>query len=93
MNIEAMKIVRENLKTGSILSFAEVMIIQQAIDAAMLQGADGNSPVIPDGWVDVLQRWLVFGRGMQNAGSQLPRGLIAETEAVLAAAPQQEVKQ
>ncbi|EPQ8921268.1 hypothetical protein ACUW1X_003000 [Enterobacter hormaechei] len=48
MNIEAMKIVRENLKTGSILSFAEVMIIQQAIDAAMLQGADGNSPVIPD---------------------------------------------
>lgn len=42
MNIEAMKIVRENLKTGSILSFAEVMIIQQAIDAAMLQGADGT---------------------------------------------------
>lgn len=40
MNIEAMKIVRENLKTGSILSFAEVMIIQQAIDAAMLQGAE-----------------------------------------------------
>lgn len=50
MNIEAMKIVRENLKTGSILSFAEVMIIQQAIDAAMLQGADGNSPVIPDAY-------------------------------------------
>ncbi|HHA1824957.1 TPA: hypothetical protein ACOEL9_000535 [Enterobacter hormaechei subsp. xiangfangensis] len=44
MNIEAMKIVRENLKTGSILSFAEVMIIQQAIDSAMLQGAD-QAPV------------------------------------------------
>ncbi|HIC8878044.1 TPA: hypothetical protein ACW7Z1_004613 [Enterobacter hormaechei subsp. xiangfangensis] len=44
MNIEAMKIVRENLKTGSILSFAEVMIIQQAIDAAMIQGAD-QAPV------------------------------------------------
>lgn len=44
MNIEAMKIVRENLKTGSILSFAEVMIIQQAIDAAMLHGAD-QAPV------------------------------------------------
>ncbi|HCD2651740.1 TPA: DUF551 domain-containing protein [Enterobacter hormaechei] len=39
-----MKIVRENLKTGSILSFAEVMIIQQAIDAAMIQGAD-QAPV------------------------------------------------
>lgn len=56
MNIEAMKIVRENLKTGSILSFAEVMIIQQAIDAAMLQGADGNSQVIPDGWVACSER-------------------------------------
>ncbi|MGM8450833.1 hypothetical protein ACS6GG_22390 [Enterobacter bugandensis] len=51
-----------------------------------------NSPVIPDGWADMLQRWLVFGRGMQNAGSQLPLNLIAETEAMLAAAPQQEAK-
>lgn len=38
MNIEAMKIVRDNLKMGHVLSFAEMMIIQQAIDAAMLQG-------------------------------------------------------
>lgn len=60
--------------------------------AAILQGAYGNTLVIPDGWADMLQRWLVFGRGMQNAGSQLPRNLIAETESVLAAAPQQEVK-
>lgn len=35
MNIEAMKIVRDNLKMGHVLSFAEMMIIQQAIDAAM----------------------------------------------------------
>ncbi|HGL8759753.1 TPA: hypothetical protein ACJCGP_000392 [Klebsiella pneumoniae] len=48
----------------------------------------GNSPVIPDGSADMLRRWLAFGRGMQNAGSQLPHNLIAETESMLAAAPQ-----
>lgn len=48
----------------------------------------GNSPVIPDGSVSMLRRWLAFGRGMQNAGSQLPHNLIAETENMLAAAPQ-----
>ncbi|PQH29105.1 hypothetical protein CWD63_00200 [Raoultella ornithinolytica] len=48
----------------------------------------GNSPVIPDGSASMLRRWLAFGRGMQNAGSQLPRNLIAETEEMLAAAPQ-----
>lgn len=52
--------------------------------AAMLQA--GNSPVIPDGSASMLRRWLVFGRGMQNAGSQLPHNLIAETEEMLAAA-------
>ncbi|HCD7251493.1 TPA: eaa protein [Citrobacter farmeri] len=40
MNIEIMKLVRDNIKMGSVLSFAEVMIIQQAIDAAILQGAE-----------------------------------------------------
>lgn len=54
--------------------------------AAMLQA--GNSPVIPEGSASMLRRWLAFGRGMQNAGSQLPHNLIAETEAMLAAAPQ-----
>ena len=48
----------------------------------------GNSPVIPDGSASMLRRWLAFGRGMQNAGSQLPRNLIAETEAMFADAPQ-----
>ena len=46
----------------------------------------GNSPVIPDGSAYMLRRWLAFGRGMQNAGSQLPHNLIAETESMLAAA-------
>ncbi|MBN6599103.1 hypothetical protein [Citrobacter sedlakii] len=59
---------------------------------AMLHGADGNSPVIPDGYADMLRRWLAFGRGMQSAGSQLPRNLIAETEAMIAPAPQQEAE-
>ncbi|HDZ9012718.1 TPA: DUF551 domain-containing protein [Klebsiella quasipneumoniae subsp. similipneumoniae] len=36
----------------------------------------------------MLRRWLAFGRAMQNAGCQLPHNLIAETEAMLAAAPQ-----
>lgn len=48
----------------------------------------GNSPVIPDGSMAMLRRWLAFGRAMQKAGSQLPHNLIAETEALLAAAPQ-----
>lgn len=48
----------------------------------------GNSLVIPDVSASMLRRWLAFGRGMQNAGCQLPHNLIAETEAMLAAAPQ-----
>ncbi|MEM0651680.1 hypothetical protein AAFL31_07630 [Klebsiella huaxiensis] len=58
--------------------------IWNACRAAMLQA--GNSPVIPDGSASMLRRWLAFGRGMQNAGSQLPHNLIAETESMLAAA-------
>lgn len=49
-----------------------------------------NYPVIPDSSADMLRRWLTFGRGMQNAGCQLPHNLIAETESMLAATPQQQ---
>ncbi|HDU3742908.1 TPA: hypothetical protein QIZ47_002051 [Klebsiella pneumoniae subsp. pneumoniae] len=63
--------------------------IARVIRAAMLQA--GNSPVIPDGSASMLRRWLAFGRGMQNAGSQLPHNLIAETESMLAAAPQEAI--
>lgn len=52
----------------------------------------GNSPVTPDCSDNILRRWLAFGRAMQSSGSQLPRHLIAETESMLAAAPQKEVK-
>ncbi|EPE0308992.1 DUF550 domain-containing protein [Escherichia coli] len=50
----------------------------------------GNSPVTPDGYADMLQRWLVFGIGMLKAGSQLPRNLIAETKAMVAALQQED---
>ncbi|WP_320725762.1 DUF551 domain-containing protein [Enterobacter ludwigii] len=62
MNIEVLKIVRDNIEMGSVLSFAEVMIIQQAIDAVMLQAEPVsqayklNSPAIPDGWVSCSER-------------------------------------
>ncbi|HCD5206377.1 TPA: hypothetical protein NBT52_005030 [Klebsiella pneumoniae] len=49
----------------------------------------GNSPAIPDSYASMLRRWLAFGRSMQNAGSQLPHNLIAETESMLADAPQE----
>ncbi|EPR7439053.1 hypothetical protein ACU8JW_000452 [Escherichia coli] len=51
---------------------------------------NGNSPVTPDGYADMLQRWLVFGIGMLKAGSQLPRNLIAETKAMVAALQQED---
>ncbi|EOU8939910.1 DUF4752 family protein [Escherichia coli] len=34
--------------------------------------------------------WLVFGIGMLKAGSQLPRNLIAETKAMVAALQQED---
>lgn len=72
-----------------------VELLQKAAPAMLADnsGPDGplagrlKSPVIPDGSAYMLRRWLAFGRGMQNAGSQLPHNLIAETESMLAAAP------
>ncbi|HBS0476785.1 TPA: DUF551 domain-containing protein [Klebsiella pneumoniae] len=52
-----------------------------------VQVLHANPPVIPDGSASMLRRWLAFGRGMQNAGCQLPHNLIAESEAMLATAP------
>ena len=72
-------------KTGPYVKH-QMKFIWNACRAAMLQA--GNSPVIQDGSADMLGRWLSFGRGMQSAGSQLPHNLIAETESMLAAAPQ-----
>lgn len=44
-------LIRNQLKMGHRLSFAEAMLLQRAIDAFVCQA--GNSPVIPDGYVMV----------------------------------------
>lgn len=48
MNIDALKAVRENFKMGYVLSFAEAMLIQQAIDAALQSGNSGQPVTVPD---------------------------------------------
>lgn len=48
---DVLMIVRGQLKMGYTLSFAEAMLLQQAIDIAVNQA--GNSPVIQDGWIMV----------------------------------------
>lgn len=48
----------------------------------------GKLPAMPDG--EMLRRWVAFGRAMEKSGSTLPRHLIAETEAMIAAAPKPE---
>ncbi|HBC0586073.1 TPA: hypothetical protein I3599_001348 [Enterobacter cloacae] len=58
---------------------------------AMLQGADGNSPVIPDGWVMVPKE--PTPEMINSAMRDNETGEVAEIyELMLAAAPQQEVK-
>lgn len=100
MNIEVMKIVRDNIKMGSVLSFVEVMIIQQAIDTALLQA--GNSPVIPD-WQSEAEKladlhgisFVVFRNGESPQCADPSKVVISFTDEGLghgAAAPQQEVK-
>lgn len=71
--------------------------------AAMLQGADGNSPVIPDGWVMVpvepTAEMLQSGISAHYERSQIqihdrpaPGPMECAYVAMIAAAPQQEVK-
>lgn len=65
--------------------------VQEYVKLERLRNAlSGNSPVTPDGYADMLQRWLVFGIGMLKAGSQLPRNLIAETKVMVAALQQED---
>lgn len=69
-----------------------VMSAFRACRAAMLQGADGNSPVIPDGWVMLPAEPT---QAMMNAWlSEVAnwRGHAAGYRAMIAAAPQQEAK-
>lgn len=60
--------------------------------AAMLQGADGNSPVVPDGYalVPVEPTEKMLNAWLSEVANW--RGHVAGYKAMLAAAPQQEVK-
>lgn len=77
--------------------------IARTIRAAMLQGADGNSPVIPDGWklvpVEPTAEMLQSGISAHYERNQIqihdrsaPGPMECAYVAMLAAAPQQEVK-
>ncbi|WP_413464741.1 hypothetical protein, partial [Enterobacter hormaechei] len=66
--------------------------LENACRAAMLQGADGNSPVIPDGWVMVP---VELTGAMTNAMTDAILDDLHNVDvwrSVLAAAPQREVK-
>lgn len=52
-------LIRNQLKMGHRLSFAEAMLLQRVIDAFVYQA--GNSPVIPDGWIPVSERMPEMG--------------------------------
>ncbi|HID5256319.1 TPA: hypothetical protein ACXEMS_000239 [Enterobacter ludwigii] len=62
--------------------------IEDACRAAMLQGADGNSPVIPEGWVLVPEEPT---HEMLEAGDE-QFGTYDVYRRMIAASPQQEVK-
>lgn len=55
--------VRRELRKMDDEIIAELDVEESACRAAMLQGADGNSPVIPDGWVACSER---MPEGMQT---------------------------
>lgn len=70
----------------------DVLVECKEICDAIYEACRKTAPVTPDCSANILRRWLAFGRAMQSSGSQLPRHLIAETESMLAAAPQQDVR-
>lgn len=81
----------------------DLLTLVDACRAAMLQGADGNSPVVPDGWVMVpvesTAEMISSGIAAHYERSQIkihdrpaPGPMECAYVAMLAAAPQQEVK-
>ena len=89
LSLQAMEFMGDTLNNLDAVCKEDVEFVAPAFEAVRAALA-GNSPVIPDCSDNILRRWLAFGRAMQSYGSQLPRHLIAETESMLAAAPQQE---
>ncbi|BAS41979.1 Sb31 domain protein [Klebsiella oxytoca] len=80
-------IIRNQLKMGHRLSFAEAMILQRAIDVFVCQA--GNSPVIPDGLIAAVNR-LLDSDGSRGCYSAIRCGdAHDEIERLLASAPQE----
>lgn len=72
---EELLLLRNQLKMGHRISFAEAMLLQRAID--ILVNKAGNSPVVPDGYVMVPMR-LTAENGAKGALS----GEFSETKFV-----------
>ncbi|HIC8972227.1 TPA: hypothetical protein ACW71X_002461 [Klebsiella aerogenes] len=80
-------IIRNQLKMGHRLSFAEAMLLQRAIDVFVCQA--GNSPVIPDGLIAAVNR-LLDSDGSRGCYSAIRCGdAHDEIERLLATAPQE----
>ena len=100
MNIEALKAVRENFKMGYVLSFAEAMLIQQAIDAAIQSGNSEQPVTAPAGYalvpVDLLsdlrdfahpeiEKYCEMWEGYRDAEFPAMRKIISDADALLSA--------
>ncbi|BBQ88704.1 rRNA adenine N-6-methyltransferase family protein [Raoultella ornithinolytica] len=80
-------IIRNQLKIGHRLSFAEAMLLQRAIDVFVCQA--GNSPVIPDGYVMVPKEPTQAMCAAFNDSDYGRKSLRERYVAMLAAAPQE----
>ncbi|WP_417932800.1 hypothetical protein [Enterobacter hormaechei] len=90
---EVFEIAAEAERLGLRGAYASYAVGWNACRAAMLQGADGNSPVTPDGWVMLPAEPT---QAMMNAWlSEIAnwRGHAAGYRAMIAAAPQQGISQ
>ncbi|HHD2873521.1 TPA: DUF551 domain-containing protein [Klebsiella pneumoniae] len=98
---EELLLLRNQLKMGHRISFAEAMLLQRAID--ILVNKAGNSPAIPDGYVMVaasllselrdwahpeIEEYCEMWAGRRDDEFPALRKVIADADALLAAAPQ-----
>lgn len=84
---DVLMIVRDQLKMGYKLSFAEAMLLQKAID--ILVNKAGNSPAIPDGYMMVPKEpTSEMVKKMRYHVGSYDRNIKDGYKAMLAAAPQ-----
>ncbi|HFD6956021.1 TPA: hypothetical protein ACF3PC_003408 [Klebsiella pneumoniae] len=99
---EKLLLLRNQLKMGHRISFAEAMLLQKAID--ILVNKAGNYPAIPDGYVMVpkdllselrdwahpeIEKYCEMWEGRRDSEFPALRKVIADADALLAAAPQE----